>query len=364
MTFLGNLVGTAAAFSAIMLAVSIVIMYFVRWIHYLANVRGNTLGEMVGALNVGFRIANGDSLATAGDAPQSPFVTDVLSYPALHPMAKIAMIASPGKGEVTAADASRKKNAQSVEYIAKDDLLEIVCRLSGVPYEDGALPGVKIPQRWYRTLPAEKQTLSEFVDYIKHWFETSEGVSTDEYKKKAKRLTAVLACIVVVVLNMDGFRLVSDLYGNGYARDALVARAGDILDTARRAGATDANAPLPASRDALVDKSLPDPAALASLLNQPDFELGWQHSWIAEALCVTDRKCAPDLTKVPSSALGWFVRVTGWLAGLGFSSLLLSMGAPFWAKMLQDTLSLQSAIKGVKTDDSSGATSNAPPQSG
>jgi|CZKU01.1.fsa_nt_gi hypothetical protein len=387
MTFLGTLIGTAVAFSAIMLAVSIIIMYLVRLVHYLGNVRGRSLGEMVGALNIGFRLENGDP-ADAGDAPQSAFVTDILTYPMLHPAAKLSAPVSRMGGDASKIEASRQKAAQSVEYIAKADLLEIVCRLNGQTYSQKPLLG-EFPQRWCNSLAAEKRSLAALVFYIEQWFETTEAVSTDQFKKASKRLTAVLACIVVVVLNMDGFRLVANLYGKPGLRDDLAQRAPDLQDMGRRSGATDERAPLPTSREALLDSAPPathgvdkanknvapdsqapdgttphataDVGALVSLLDQPDLGLGWQHSWIAEAMCVAARKCPPVAGVVPPSCFGWVVSIGGWLAGLGFSSLLLSMGAPFWARTLENALSLKSAIKDIQTDDSPNDTPNDTP---
>src|SRR5688572_31651439 len=83
MTFLSQILGTVIAFATVMLAASLLVMSFVRIIQYLANQRGKTLGEMLGALLQGYRLSHRDAFSP-GDDQQTNFQIDVLTAPILH----------------------------------------------------------------------------------------------------------------------------------------------------------------------------------------------------------------------------------------------------------------------------------------
>jgi hypothetical protein len=239
-------------------------------------------------------------------------------------------------------------------------LLTVVCRLSGVTYTAGAaVPNVPFPARWASSMPsADARSLPSLVRYIDEFFETTEGVTSNQFTESTKRLTRVLACMIVVLLNVDSIDLTRNLYGVGPARDNLRQTASQVLELAKANGATNPNAPPPAKRDALLDNLTPSLATLASLLDQPSFKLGWQHSWLAEAWCVADKQCAPGTVEVPTTQVGWVLRIVLWLAGLVLSCNLLAMGAPFWADKLGRLLGWQNAIqrfKDASTDDDSPA---------
>jgi hypothetical protein len=390
MAFFSQAFVMVIAFAMIMLILSLVIMFLIRAIHYLGNVRAATLGEMLGSLNLGFRLMQGDT-AEAGDPGWSAFVSDVLTFPSLHPGKNLLpapeknvrkMGKKPGiepstasttvqaggtikrtkrarspRTDVASLQARKQKLANSVDFIAKDDLISIVCRLCGRNYIPGQpVPSVSFPARWTQSLPVESRCLPALVTYIDEFFETAEGVSSDEFMSSAKRLTRLFACLIVVLLNLDSIDLAQDLYRGGIDRTNLNQTAAQVLQLTRQQGALDSGA-APPVRDKLLDDLAPSLTTLTSLLNQPQFQLGWQHSWLAQAWCVAQKQCTSGAVEVPTSRLGWFCRIAEWLTGLALSCIFLSMGAPFWAKRLEEVLDFQSAVEQIKGDstDSNGA---------
>ncbi len=342
MTFFSQILATVIGFSVIMLILSLIITYLVRGVHYLGHVRGATLGEMLGSINVGYRLMHGDH-AQSGDIAQAAFVLDVLTFPALHLPAKLVAPNARLGGDPKAILAGRQKLAQSVEYIDKDDFVQIVCRLCGTQYKSGQDPAGQFPARWCTALPEADRSLKELVAYIDEWFPTAEGVSSNQFMVKSKRLTSVLASVLVVLLNLDAIQIATNLYGSGSTRDALAQSAGDILKLAE--GTHAADTALPTSRDASLDKVTEGLSTLTSRLNEPDLELGWQQSWIARAWCVNQHVCAPGDVDVPGTRLGWCVHVGLWFCGLLVSFLLLSLGAPFWANQLKELLGWQTLLQ-------------------
>jgi transcriptional regulator of acetoin/glycerol metabolism len=160
MNLLIQIAGTVIGFVTVMLATSLVVSVMVRVVHYLGNKRSKTLGEMLGGLNQAFRSDNGDH-PQPGDAPQTAFVLDVLTYPTLH-LSNTQVAASGRAGRYLDVQAKRQLLAARVEYISKENLIEIITRLS---LADTTLlpssPDVEIPARWYGRLPPERRTLAE-----------------------------------------------------------------------------------------------------------------------------------------------------------------------------------------------------------
>jgi hypothetical protein len=302
------------------------------------------LGEMVGSLNVGYRRRHSDP-AEAGDRPSTQFVVDVLTFPALHPSKNLSPAAP-----ASARFGQRSKLSRSVEYISKDDLIAIVCRLSGVTYVEGEpVPDAVLPANWYGGLPDDALQLEPFVAYIDDFFETAEGVSSDDFTASTKRLTRVLALIVVAVLNLNAFDLAKSLYTNR-------PDPGTTTDNANQALAVDVAAlhpePMPPpERQGYLSGQSAELRLIGSLLDDPSYSLGWQHSWVARAWCVADKACPPSTAVVvPTTTFGWLWNYFLWFLGLATSFVLVSLGAPFWAERLEQLLGWQSAVKKVKGD--------------
>lgn len=383
MTFFMHILGTLTAFAVVMLAASLMIAMFVRVLHYFGKQRGQTLAEMLGALNIGFRREHGDTTEPADD-PQTAFVLDVLSDPVLYPSSAlrkpVARMPTPAKLD----DDERKKVVLSVEYLDKQDLLDIVRKQA----HDGVLP-----KTWSTHLSPSVRTYESFAAYVERWFRTVEGVSSAEFRRRTHRLVGLISSIVVVLFNMDGFEIVRGLHDSPEARAELIARAPDMLRNAEEINAADDSFyEPPQDRMDLLDAPV-ELGPLNAVLNEPAIGIGWHGSWIAQRYCAYKGQCAkearlsalaeaakparPKPFYAPVLALlerfnpfcshphdealaitgfEMLADVTRWVLGLLFSCVMLSLGAPFWADRLKDLMNLTNAVQKAKTSSGSAGT--------
>ena len=346
MSFILKAFSTLIGVSTVMLTCSLVVMSMVRVLQYLANSRGQTLGEMLGSLNQGFR-TDGRDIAGSDDAARLAFIQDVLTYPTLQGSDRVAKMTAPNLRPDQLLK-RRGEAVRAVEYLAKKDLLAIVRSMlepmmvpaPHVPRPPGDTDpddARLLPARWSVQLPPEKRTFYAFRRYVEHWYETLEGVATEQFKTKARRMTASLSCVLVVFLNLDGLQLAVDIFESPDAQQLLESRAPVILKRAESLGATTPQAPPSADRDELIAGAGETFVQMNGVLNEPSLRLGWQESKITKAWCA----CAEQAGPCPGIVLG----TVRWFAGLLFSCLLLALGAPFWADMLKNLLNFRNAVK-------------------
>ncbi|MET0790180.1 MAG: hypothetical protein ABW061_01550, partial [Polyangiaceae bacterium] len=283
MNLMIQIAGMVIGFVTVMLAASLVVSVMVRVVHYLGNKRGKTLGEMLGGLNQAFRSDNGD-LPQPGDAAQTAFVLDVLTYPTLH--LSYDRGATAGRAaRYLDVQANRQALATRVEYLTEENLLQIVTRLSEADSKVPTSVDVEIPARWYGRLEPDRRTLGEFKAFISAWYKTVERVGTENFAVASRQLTAVLSCVVVVFLCLDGFQLGIDLFrASSQVKDHLAEQGIALLQSPTQADAIHPAALPTADRDALlkdIDSSL---TQTNSVLNEPALNLGWQNSWLVKEL--------------------------------------------------------------------------------
>ena len=288
MNLITQIAGMVIGFVTVMLAASLVVSVLVRVVHYLGDKRSKTLGEMLGGLNRAFRAEHGD-LAQAGDAPQTTFELDVLTYPTLY-VASDAMVPSRRARKQTAqyldVQNRRQAVAAGVEYLTQANLIDIVKRLSAA---DANQPvdtrGMQIPARWYGHLDPKARTVDQLIKFIDTWYKTVEHVGTQSFALASRRLTAVLSCVVVVFLCLDGIQLGVDLFrASAQVKDHLAEQGATLLHSSTQAEAIHPTGQETADRDALlkdVDASL---TQTNSVLNEPGLNLGWQSSWMVKEI--------------------------------------------------------------------------------
>jgi len=366
MSFLSQIFGTVIGFSAVMLTVSLVVMALVRVVQYLKRDRGKTLGEMLGSLNVGYRLAHGDQ-AQPGDDAQSAFVLDIMSFPTLHSPATVQKFRSPAKsarGVVQGMD----RLSQSVEYISQEDLILIIQRLAALEHDADAAPpwinapdpSAEVPPRWYGKLSPANRKLDVFIAYVKDWFETVEATTSERFKLATRRLTFTISCVVVVLVNIDSIKLVSNLYHSASARDEMSARAEGLLAMANNMGVAHTEGPPQTDREGLLKDVGGELTQLNTVLNIPDLEFGWESSWICKAWCTYQSHCTSgEVTPKEQTRGDWILMGLRWLVGLTVSCIMLSLGAPFWAGQLKNVLNLRNSVQSAKAGDSTPSSSDA-----
>lgn len=391
------LLETAIAFSAAMLAVSLFISAAVQWIAGLGRYRATTLADMLRSLIHGFRVFHNDAEAVAADQPEATpaqkqacrdcemtFVNDVLSDPVLHARdTKLAYQDNPAA------------LARQIDYIDEQDLVALAYNIATnpahsppaqrgqagsrsiddlspvIPIVEAArsptrireivahadTPGANLflPVAWVggsAEAPKEYATTANFAAYVGRWFSTVEGTAAQRYKSLIRRLTFVVAALAVVLFNIDSVHLLSDLHRSTTARAAIVGRIDDLQTVAARiAGpespplAEDASLPANHSKALLLDmqKSL-------ALLSESGLSLGWKDSWIVKRVCAYRGLCAdpqpPSLGQLTLDGLGW-------LGGLLFTCVLLSLGAPFWLNTLARLINLKNEVQQRKESEAS-----------
>jgi hypothetical protein len=363
MNLMTQIASMVIGFVTVMLATSLVVSVLVRVVHYLGDKRSQTLGEMLGALNRAFRANAGDHVLS-GDRPQTTFVLDVLSYPTLHLSSDLNAVTTKGTRYLDV-QGQRKALASRVEYLTEENLIEIVTRLSladskavedpkdvapkdvlpkvdrieDVQTKDGKTKDVALPARWFDRIEPRRATLGELTSYIRTWYKTVEDVGTQNFVLASRHLTAVLSCIVVVFLCLDGIELGVDLYRAPAAlTDHLADQGSTLLHSPTQAEAIHPSGQNAAERDPDLKDLESSLIQNNSLLNEPGLNLGWQNSWLVKELARVRRNEPGAPTR---GAL--VLDVLRWLVGLGTSCLLVSLGAPFWADQLSALLNLRNA---------------------
>ncbi|HEX6240315.1 MAG TPA: hypothetical protein VFZ61_05460 [Polyangiales bacterium] len=310
MTQLGSLVNLVLGFVVVMAAVSMLVSMVVAMLHRLHNARSRHLAEMLASTIHAFRDHHRDH-GTPNDAASAAFVRDVLDDPVLRV----------GQPAARGAQQARERGARG--SIGQDELLALVERKAH---------GGQLPASWYVELDPRVATYDEFAAWLRKWFPAIEAGATQRFRKESVRLVNVVSALAVVVLNLDAFQLVSDLFSQASLSGTLAEYA---------PGMAKLPDPGSAEREPSAD-ALGDFVQLNAVLNLPDLKLGWQRSAFVERYCAMRQTCAlpPSLTSPTPREDGasFALYVARWLAGLSVSVLLLSLGAPFWADRLRELL--------------------------
>ena len=382
------LLETAIAFTAAMLTASLLVSAVVQAIQSAGSYRADTVSGMLRSVIHGFRSFYNDPDLLAVDYPdprssdelepvrgrvfagERAFVQDILADPTLH-----------ARGDALTYGDDPARQALLVEYISASDLIAIarnhaesasapetpdaaanVAHVSSPvppPAESGSVTILTRPGDEKRFLPAcwlypkagqeaaqklriEKPyaTLAKFAEYVQHWYPTFEATASQTFKGRIRRLTRVVACSLVVLLNIDSLGLALTLYrnsGGSYAQ-----RVPELQQQASRLGVTKVDLePVPA--DSPAAPTAADPALLLSALDDPTLGLGWQGSAIVDTWCSHTGKCPST-----KGALGGWQTASAtilWSFGLILSWALLSLGAPFWYNALAGLLNLRNAVQ-------------------
>lgn len=394
------LLETAITFAAAMLAASLFVSALVQGVQSIGEYRSEIVERMLKSLIHGFRYFYNDTDVLRADgahvaapplsaeelaklrgvvlATEQEFVSDVLSDPALH--ARFDGASYGGDPETL---------AKTVEYIDSTDLITIARNQSEStwllrtapqaaaavsspmqppspddPPAATAAPAGALPDDAQRYLPpewffAKRQattieqmaqlkpyaTVARFAEYVQRWFPTFEATATETFKKRLRRLTLVVSCTVVVLLNLNSFELAGKLYANS-GNDDFSDRAADLQAQAARLGVVAPSVELEGAEGTTPVSLGSETSSLLNALDSPDLGLGWQGSTIVDQWCAYTGKCP---SSGPAISGGQVMKATlWWLLGLAFSCAMLSMGAPFWYGVLSGLLNLKNAVKASK----------------
>ena len=378
------LLETAIAFAAAMLTASLLVSAAVQAIQSAGRYRADTVSGMLRSVIHGFRsfyndpdlllvdypdAASSDELSPVRGrvfAGERAFVKDILADPTLHARADALTYGD---------DPARQ--ALLVEYISASDLITIARNHAESTLTEAAASAAKVssptpppaesgsviiltrsgdeqrflPASWLYpkvgTETAQKvrlekpyATLAKFAEYVQHWYPTFEATASQTFKAKIRRLTRVIACLLVVLLNIDSVALAVTLYRN--SGGSFAQRVPELQQQASRLGVANVDLePVPA--DSAAAPSAADPVLLLSALDDPTLGLGWQGSAIVDTWCSHTGKCPSS----QAALSGWQTASATvlWLFGLILSCALLSLGAPFWYNALAGLLNLRNAVQ-------------------
>jgi hypothetical protein len=383
------LLETAIAFAAAMLTASLLVSAVVQLIQSAGSYRADTVAGMLRSVIHGFRSFYNDPDLLAVDYPDAAtaeqlepakgrvfageraFVKDILADPTLHARADALTYGDDPARQalmveyISASDliAIARNHAESVAASANADApasVAIVSSPTPPPAESGSVliltrPGDEqrfLPPSWLYPTAAEDTaqklriekpyaTLAKFAEYVQHWYPTFEATASQTFKGKIRRLTRVVVCSLVVLLNIDSVGLAVTLYRN--SGGAYAERVPELQQQASGLGVVTKVDIEAISAESAAPTAAPDPALLLSALDDPTLGLGWQGSAIVDTWCSHTGKC-------PSSRVslgGWQTASATvlWLFGLLVSCALLSLGAPFWYNALAGLLNLRNAVQ-------------------
>jgi hypothetical protein len=308
------LIETAIAFTVVMLAASLFVSAAVHVIQSLLKWRGRTVMEMLTQLMHGFQDANDDpdlkdpTKRGAAHARATQFASDLLSDPSLH-----------SREAALEWQDDPDKLAQQVEYVHPEDVIALATNYTGTP---------DLPAKWVGdNKPYAK--VKSFTDYVRNWFVTVEGTHAQAYKRKIRRLTLGVSCVVVVLFCLDGFQLIKTLWNSRLRADSLAKQAQPLQAVAARLDA-----------DTVPQLGL-EMEKTATIIDEAEVGIGWQSSWMTRRWCAYRGACAdppPTTGRLLADALRW-------LFGLLFSCVMLSLGAPFWVTTLSSLIRLQDEVQ-------------------
>lgn len=191
-------------------------------------------------------------------------------------------------------------------------------------------------------------TLEAAFEKLRAWFNDGMQRSSALFREKLQRMSLIVACALVVLLNVDTLAITQDLWDDPALRTSVAAAARSAADSDLSDAAA---APTPAS-PGVIDTVL-DAQRTAQQLLRLEIPLGW--SFLPLTPDMTDKAAALGLRDPydDSSNLWnlwpgngnprWFALLVLKLIGLAVSAIAAAQGAPFWFDLLRKITSRSSS---------------------
>ncbi len=138
---------------------------------------------------------------------------------------------------------------------------------------------------------------------IGEWFDGQMERISGWYKRVIMCITAVIALIVATALNADSIMIAKQLWGNAVLRTSVVRLAEQKVSN---------------DADTILSGGFVRVEKLSNELSEIGFPLGWE------------KKENDAVRSVPGDIVGWINKILGLL----FTSLAVTLGAPFWFDLL------------------------------
>lgn len=145
---------------------------------------------------------------------------------------------------------------------------------------------------------------------IEAWYDDSMERVSGWYRRRVQKLIFVLGLLLAVALNADTIAMGIKLYQQDVLRGMFVAAAEQQVSVGE----------LPT-----MDATQAQEAVL--MLAESGLPLGWSNT--------------EDPFLYPVNAVGWGIKILGWL----MTALAISLGAPFWYEVLQKAVALRTSLR-------------------
>lgn len=205
-----------------------------------------------------------------------------------------------------------------------------------------------------------QQAESKFVNRVHAWFDRTMDRASEKFKVQSRLWTYVIALVIAFYLQLDTVQIVNRLALDDVLRTAMVSQAQEIVKAPEVVSIASQSAP--ASTTAQPAATSPAPAPTAQ--NQPA-DLAKDKQAIAYAQSTLGKFGLLTMPNSPSDCIQrwkddvankqWISRLLGVLV----STVLLSLGAPFWYNALANLLRLRS-VAAQKDDEQRAARSSQP----
>jgi hypothetical protein len=188
-------------------------------------------------------------------------------------------------------------------------------------------------------------SLQKAKDKIAAWYEEAQDRLIGSYKKNLQMWIFLISALLVVSTNADTFNLVSYLYNNDNAREALATKASllvqdpAIVNLIERINTTKVDEAMQKDKQAIVEELKMDVARLDSLraeLQQDNIPIGWNQTELSVLKKMTDHKFV------------WYLKK---IIGLLITILAVALGSPFWFDVLSKLSNLRSSGKKPEPSD-------------
>lgn len=194
-----------------------------------------------------------------------------------------------------------------------------------------ALPDVQLQKVLLTCLDEAGNDLKVARENVERWFNDAMDRVSGWYKRKTQLIVLGLALLVTLAVNADTIMIANSLSRDSVLRAAVIAAA---QETAKQ---PPPEIPGPAAGEGVTAPRTTESKApltritqLREELQQLQLPIGW--SWGKG-----DSRRVPD----PNDIQGWFMKVLGLL----FTTVAVSLGAPFWFDMLNKLINIRAAGK-------------------
>lgn len=191
-------------------------------------------------------------------------------------------------------------------------------------------------------------TFPEALLKLQTWFSDGMQRSSSMFKEKLQKLSLIVACVMVMLMNVDTLSITQVLWEDPEFRASLAAAASAGVRSADITGEP-GESPLSSS---LIDNAL-DAQATAQKLVALNVPMGWSYVPLTPQMAQDAAALGlPDPYADQSNLWnlwpgngnpGWFTLLLAKLVGLAVSAIAAAQGAPFWFDLLQKFTSRRSS---------------------